>query len=174
MEAGTPAQPKGTSLSRKRFSQVERKPVRFWITIALPWCFIALTSSCNDAAQDGEASLRRAVERFWSLRQEQDHATIYDECLSLEARRTHGTRDRFVSSKGHVEYHWFDIKEVRVEGTEGQATVRYAWNPVNAAIPELQDVKASESTSVDNWILEDGRWRRLPRPLLNFPVDPKS
>lgn len=90
---------------------------------------------------------------------------MYDQALSRDAQAQYGSREDFIRTKGNVRYHWFEIEEIQVEGDSGTATVKYAWNHnvPTAARPEMKEIANREpsiDSATDEWILEDGEWRR--------------
>jgi hypothetical protein len=119
---------------------------------------IILLTGCAGQAVDGTESLRRAVDRFWTLRMEKEYGKIYDEILDLETRQAyHDDRAAFIRSKGSVDFLAYEIVDISVEGEQGWAEVRYTWTGTH---PAFQDRPPGEDSVRMNWILEDGKWRK--------------
>jgi hypothetical protein len=117
---------------------------------------------CTGHPADGTASLRRAVDRFWTLRMEKDYGAIFDEIIDLEERNKYNNdRTAFIRSKGNIEYLAYEILDVSVDGDRGQAKVRYTWTGTH---PAFQDRPPGEDVVEMEWILEDGKWHKKYTP----------
>lgn len=129
-----------------------------------PLCLLLLVS-CGGAAPRGDASLRKAAERYWDSRLARDYDAIWERSLSREAREPYGSKEAFVRTKGNTAYHWYEVEEIRVDGDVGQVTVRYTWNHDPDKYPDFANRDPIEDTLVDEWTLENGQWRLRPRSL---------
>ena len=136
------------------------------MTAFLPSCSKPTPSDEASTSDPGRASLENAVERFWDARLEDDYELIYDSLLSRATAKRVPSRDVFLQSKGGIQYHWFDIEKIDVDGDRVRVTVKAGWNhrfgdTVPEEIRRAADRDPIEETFEQNWALEDGEWKVL-------------
>ena len=115
-------------------------------------------------AEDHMNDLSQAINTEWTAKINKDWGTVYD--LLTEASKSAIKRDNFIRH-ANVEVLNFTIKDIQIapDGKTATATIDYTAFQMGYQLP---------AKTTEEWMLENGQWRRLKRPRdIGFPLNNK-
>src|SRR4030043_1234825 len=106
------------------------------------------------------ALLRERANEFWSAFVKRDYERVYDIYDPFFQSRT--AKKSFVGQLGTLQYHDFEVKDIKVEGNVAKVTVKVVYSMPHYTV-KMQEFKVPETTTefeepwlyvYDNWFKE--------------------